>query len=911
MRRQFAWALVASFIAVACATNDASVDPPADPPAPPSVIGAGDASAPGDPDAGAAPEGGPAPSAECGDGHVEAGEECDDGNLDADDGCSPLCAKETAGAGDVCPGATVTLTGTGAATRKATITGTTATDYGQSAGSCGGGTGKDAVYVVKPDVTGLLTATLTSSFDSLLYARRTCDDTKTEAACDDAPGSTGGEQISIAVTKDVPVYLFVDGYSGAHGPFTLDLEVATAFCGNGVAEPPEVCDDGGNLPGDGCAANCTFEAGGVVNDCPGQPFVLAGSGSAPRTATFAGSTVFASTSSTSTPSGCSGSGPNAIYAITPDVDGSLTAKLVADYDNATLHIRTECDQSATQLDCKEATEPLQDLELTVPVKAGLPHYVVVDSASSTYKGEYRLEVTVNPARCGNGIVDGSEECDDANTASGDGCAAGCTLEPPAAGSDTCPGAPLALAPMGDGTYAGVITSATTSFVDDFEPKSYPSGSGCSTYNSGKDAVFAVTSPIDGMLEATVEGNFDTWIYARTACVDDESAYTDLSCSAKQDGNGPETIDVPISAGAPLWIIVDGDLSSSQGTFALNAVVRPAACGNGAIEGGETCDDGNASAGDGCGATCQLEPVTGHDTCADADTIALTPEAGGAYTATVHSGTTNLAHDQTFSGCSSSGADAVFALVAPIDGVLSASVVADGFTASLGVRTSCPPSTSATLPLACAKAPDDVSVSITKGETYYVIVDGTSSTAKGAFTLLVDVSPPGCGDGLISGGESCDDGNATTGDGCSPTCAVEPLAGIDACPGYTLPLAGPAGGPYTAVLTVNTSPLTAGYAGSCGGSSKEGVVVVTPPIDGKLTARLTGLDYQPVLYARKSCNDPLSEGSTLWCDDDSPTPSTASRDLTLSGVVAGTPYYLFVDGYNGSAGVGRLNVTVTP
>lgn len=900
------WALAVSLVVVACASNEVAPVPPEDPP--PSTIAGGDA---GVVDSAPATEAGPTPPSQCGDGKVQAGEACDDGNLASNDGCSATCTVESAGANDTCPGAMIALSGTGADKRTASITGSTATVFGHTAGSCGGGSGKDAVYMVKPDVTGLLTAKITSAFDSVLYARRTCADIKTEGACNDAPGSKGGEQIKIAVTKDQPVWLFVDGYSGSNGNFTLDIEVATAFCGNGVAEPPEVCDDGNAAAGDGCAADCTFEAGGIVNDCPGQPFVLTGTGAAPRKASFAGTTAFASTTSTSTPSGCSGSGPNAIYAITPDVDGSMTAKLVASYDNATLHIRTECDQSATQLDCKEATDTLQNLELTVPVKAGLPHYVVVDSSSSTYKGDYRLEVTVNPAQCGNKIIDGTEQCDDGNVAAGDGCSADCKLEAPAAGSDTCPGAPLALASKPDGTYAGVITSSTGTLVNDFKPKTVPSGSGCSTTNSAKDAVFVVTSPIDGVLEATVKGNFDTWIYARTGCSADAATYTDLGCSAKEDGNGPETIHVPIAANTPVYVIVDGDLSTSEGTFALEAVVRPAACGNGAIEGGESCDDGNKTSGDGCSATCQLEPVTGHDTCANADPVTLVPGVGGAYAANVRSGTTNLAHDQTFTGCSSAGADAVFAVVAPIDGVLTASVVADGFAASVGVRTSCPPSTTATLPLACAKAPDEVGVSVSQGQTYYVIVDGVATADKGAFTLLVDVRPPGCGDGLVSGAEACDDGNTTNGDGCSSTCTVETLASIDTCPGFTLPLVGGANQPYAGVLTVKTSGLAANYAGSCGGSSKEGVVQVIPPINGKLTARLTGLDYHAVLYARKSCNDPASEGASTWCDDDSPTPTTTSRDITLTGVVAGSPIYLFVDGYNGASGTARLNVTVTP
>ena len=35
-------------------------------------------------------------------------------------------------------------------------------------------------------------------------------------------------------------------------------------------------------------------------------------------------------------------------------------------------------------------------------------------------------------------------------------------------------------------------------------------------------------------------------------------------------------------------------------------VRPAVCGNGDIETGEQCDDGNATSGDGCSSTCQIE-----------------------------------------------------------------------------------------------------------------------------------------------------------------------------------------------------------------------------------------------------------------------------------------------------------------
>ena len=41
-------------------------------------------------------------------------------------------------------------------------------------------------------------------------------------------------------------------------PGQTDTGVA-AFCGNGVVEAGEGCDDGNTTDGDGCSANCTLE----------------------------------------------------------------------------------------------------------------------------------------------------------------------------------------------------------------------------------------------------------------------------------------------------------------------------------------------------------------------------------------------------------------------------------------------------------------------------------------------------------------------------------------------------------------------------------------------------------------------------------------------------------------------------
>src|SRR3989338_6089227 len=45
--------------------------------------------------------------------------------------------------------------------------------------------------------------------------------------------------------------------------------------------------------------------------------------------------------------------------------------------------------------------------------------------------------------------------------------------------------------------------------------------------------------------------------------------------------------------------------AQTGSASVNATV-PAICGNGALEGGEQCDDGNESSGDGCSSACVRE-----------------------------------------------------------------------------------------------------------------------------------------------------------------------------------------------------------------------------------------------------------------------------------------------------------------
>ena len=52
-------------------------------------------------------------------------------------------------------------------------------------------------------------------------------------------------------------------------------------------------------------------------------------------------------------------------------------------------------------------------------------------------------------------------------------------------------------------------------------------------------------------------------------------------------------------------------------------------------------------------------------------------------------------------------------------------------------------------------------------------DGTCSPGESPATCPEDCSPETCGNGILEGGEECDDGNTEDGDGCSATCHLEP------------------------------------------------------------------------------------------------------------------------------------------
>jgi cysteine-rich repeat protein len=486
---------------------------------------------------------------------------------------------------------------------------------------------------------------------------------------------------------------------------------------------------------------------------------------------------------------------------------------------------------------------------------------------------------------------------------------------------------VTLAPMPDGSRSAVFSGTTTGRPDTAE------ACASALFASAPDAIHAVTPDIDGLLEATIAGPFNTTVSVLSSCAAPVGGSASvMACSWKGDalsdpfgieglGSGTKRVAVPVVAGTTYYVVADsavGSGSAASGPYELRLKVTPPVCGDGVIEGTETCDDGGTDAGDGCSASCALEPTDARSTCDLAEPVTFTETAPGKYEARIASGTTNLLANGNFftssldddEPCWAPGRNAFFAVTAPASGVLRATAKSAAFDVVLGLRQ---PSCVLVGPaFACANDSgadneETLAEPVAAGETVYLVVDGKTEEDFGRFSLDVTIEPSGCGDGFFvpSATEACDDGNLTAGDGCDAACALEPVAGVDTCPGVTLGLGG-AGGTVGGKITFATGALGADYTGACGGDARDGVVRVVPPIGGQLRARVRNMPGATV-YARTTCVDPSTE---LLKTSGSTCPGVVQDQVSFP-VTAGADYFLFVDGLDGATGVPTLDVTVGP
>jgi cysteine-rich repeat protein len=167
------------------------------------------------------------------------------------------------------------------------------------------------------------------------------------------------------------------------------------------------------------------------------------------------------------------------------------------------------------------------------------------------------------AACGNGIVDPGEDCDDGNTLDGDCCSATCQFE---AADSPCPDGMYC---NGDETCDGAGTCQAGTPVDCSD------GVDCTDDSCDEVNDVCVNDPND--LNCTDDGLFCT---GDAFC----DAVAVMDCSFTGD---------PCDVG-------------SICNEATDTCDRVPGCGDGIVDPGEDCDDGNTLDGDCCSATCQFE-----------------------------------------------------------------------------------------------------------------------------------------------------------------------------------------------------------------------------------------------------------------------------------------------------------------
>ena len=392
-------------------------------------------------------------------------------------------------------------------------------------------------------------------------------------------------------------------------------------------------------------------------------------------------------------------------------------------------------------------DPATD-DFAVDLAAGT-YYIEVRAYGMT-GGVYTLVAVTGNAACGNGFVETStgEQCDDGNASSGDGCSAMCAFE----------SSGMLGGPGGDQTFSGALDPA------------------------GKVDIYVIDMAQAGYIFA------ETFLPTKPEC---QSGAGDTLIELigpggllGTDDDGGQGLCSKISPTAYSWTAVGPGqyflkvrpLSATAVIAAYQVHIRTfgEGCGNGVIEGNETCDDGNTTAGDGCNATCAFEGATESEMNNDAPsanalgmnrkvTGSITPADDVDYfSVTVPDGHHMDAFLSVggFDTCTGGGL-AQLELFAP-DGTTS---LAQNFGGGPDGR--------------CGKIAPSTTAGATNlaAGTYYLKVSELFGGEINNYFLHVDFIAPACGNSIQEPNEQCDDGNMMAGDGCNAACAYEIAATI--------------------------------------------------------------------------------------------------------------------------------------
>lgn len=249
-----------------------------------------------------------------------------------------------------------------------------------------------------------------------------------------------------------------------------------------------------------------------------------------------------------------------------------------------------------------------------------------------------------------------------------------------------------------------------------------------------------------------------------------------------------------SGGTGNYTAYTGGLNGSGGGGNVPIIIDVESCGNGAPDEGETCDDSNVLAGDGCNAICQTEADW---TCPPVGACTFNAACGDGLLASVEA--CDDANQVDGDGCSADCARVEEGWQCRVPGKkcvpfcgdnfivpgaetcdVGDDLPGDGCSASCITEPGYSCETGVCIRAQCGNNVQETGESCDRGAAnglFYGNGTGCSKTCTMEPTCRdaagnTVACTTRCGDGNIDPGEGCDDGNGNDGDGCSATCVAE-------------------------------------------------------------------------------------------------------------------------------------------
>lgn len=433
------------------------------------------------------------------------------------------------------------------------------------------------------------------------------------------------------------------GEYGCDLSFTVTSVPSEPICGNALKEKDEACDDGNNKNGDGCSASCQVEScvnnrevcDGKDNNCDGETDnvyeietlakvpdrVLLGDGKTSATSKVAGKDdglcalqktggtayVYMNWEFDNPEDSVIGSARVNIKHKEDETDAVLEAWNGSGYVKACdLRESSRNSEDECSLNGVYKGADTGDIRLRLKLESTSDSSACLDWAYL----EIEYKEAVSCRECGNGKMERDEECDDGNSNDNDSCSNSCTRN--------------------RGSISGCRYEDANANGRIDKGEEVRSGAEIKLIS----CPFAVISDksTDFLPFRLLGGNDLTGSCRtlRTATTDPDGCYAFMGLKSGNYGVGQADADgwaQTYPRGGDFYYVSLGAGQSREGIDFLNHRTEKPVCGNGLVERGEECDDGDEQGGDGCSCICTDEDAD------DTDDLLIRSEKVNEVTAT--------------------------------------------------------------------------------------------------------------------------------------------------------------------------------------------------------------------------------------------------------------------------------------